>query len=125
MTGYKIVSRRDGKLWSYTGGNDRVGKTRWLEYAEGLTTSRQGNNGPLGVFKSIGTALQFTGYVAHLFSSLGIFECEYTESEAKGFWYVDEAGKLQNLGDIWVPRGTVYADSVTLIRELTKEEYGL
>lgn len=88
-----------------------------LHYTIGEVIRRLVGNGPMAVFVSRGHAKEFYRVMLHAhMPPLKIFECEYEESKDKLLWFISTRGnKITAIGK--TPGGTVFADSVKLIRE--------
>ena len=80
--------------------------------------------GGLGVFDTLESAMKF---IKNRRSTLRIFECEYIESDKKGFWYLPptyfigsgEYHDAQFMNNP-VPEGTVFAEAIKITRMVYK-----
>ena len=99
MKGYKVVYeelKRYFSVWTYHGE---------IEYKIGEKTVPLDKCGPLAVFDTYKNAKKF-GYS-------NVFECEYELSKHKTMW--NSRGHLLKSS---FPKGTILADSVTLIKKV-------
>lgn len=85
-------------------------------YRQNKSAKPHPNCGPLGLFDTEENARR---YVASMPPSsrkhLAIYNCQYIPSSNNHFW-VWEGGEKCSINDI--PRGTIYADEITLLEEL-------
>ena len=105
--GYKVVRMCKGQLLSacmYIGA---------LRYAIGETTTHRPYWGPLGVFDTIEHAKAFISENPNLLNIHKIFEVDYIQSEY-AYFYTDR----EFYSYVELPKGTRFADSVKLIREV-------
>jgi hypothetical protein len=125
MIAYKVVLQNNRKLVSCTSNN-----LRQLEYKLGVKTERKQYSkhfkfGPLGVFESIICARAFISRTPSINSyDYRIYACEIKKSRYKKFWsYSDVYGKrTQHYKDFAIPRGTIFADYVILLEDVTLEK---
>jgi hypothetical protein len=119
MLGYKVVlSKSNGELTSFCW-NPEIHP--WAQYyAVGVKTTPNVGDGPLMVCKMSeegrGVALRLKGD----FPGNRVFLCEYEPSRDDMIWYVDATGETHYDNVLESFRaGSDYADSVTLLEEVT------
>ena len=106
MKGYKVVQPWNDKLFS------AVSFVR-VEYKEGMFVHPEFDCGPLAVFSSLMSAKQFKTHTEE------IWECEYRPSKGKILFYLTEKWGRREMHLKQTPWGTVFADSVKLIKKVS------
>lgn len=112
--GYKLV-RQDGDRLVSCFENGNV-----LEYAVGKETVPLYDDGPLGAFWNKWLAKDFFRKVSEWGKNkkIKLYKCKYDPSQRTGFWYEKDDG-VHSEPSLGIPRGTVYARSLTLLEEIT------
>lgn len=110
-TGYKVVCWNRAKYFSVI---------MCVEYQINKATERPKDCGPLALFSRIEAALNFKRDM-----DLGtfneenhVFECEYTPSKDNLLWMVTDYSELRELSVEKLPPGTIFADSITLLKRV-------
>lgn len=91
-----------------------------LEYKIGKTTQRMIGNGPLALFNTFKDAEKLFNQIIIKKSNFHIFECQYIPSKDLQLWYKQDGLNTSDFSANNLPKGTKFADSITLIREMTK-----
>lgn len=115
MKGYKTVRSGllKGSFLSISYGGIK------LEYRLGVITNRPEGQGPLAVFDTLESALDFAksmGSDPADNSFLRIFLCEFSPSKDDKLWFNHYGEPVYNTRNL--PQGTLFADSVSLIEEI-------
>src|SRR6185295_19841011 len=120
-TGYKIVDTYGGKMRS------AIISLMGLYYEKGKTTTRLAGCGPMAVFDALDCAADWWHSVNWM-NELQVWAVEYEPSEDKDFWIVyNPDGPIISQRNYagtrgGYPRGTCFADAVTLMRRVTPAE---
>jgi hypothetical protein len=123
MKAYKVVILKDdGSLVSYNTFFARSYCT--IVYNPKNKNERKENFGPLACFKTKGDVEDFLvcEYRSRRPFSIRIFECNIKKSEDTYLWAYDpDTGKGDNWPPVWLSKGSILADCVTLKKDITDE----
>jgi len=111
--GIKVVKSSSYRYWSALPFGLKT------QYYIGKWTVRTKKHGPFAVFKNIKHARKFIRQT--LFYPVKIFECEYTKSLRKKLFHIhviDDVPYIRSLHYLRLPKGTVCANKVRLIKEI-------